>query len=144
MTSCNFSAFSFHDDFHDKRTFITSIQDTDLCCLHGGGRALLGVLALVLAQSLGAPLGSAVKDVLPVLVHLELDDDNLAGVDAHIDGGTVGLLPLDPLDVDPELLPVALHNLANLLALVVTPHHLKVKTDRKAVYCTSNLILFYT
>merc|ERR1719411_130156 len=86
---------------------------TSLCCLHGGGGTLLCVLALVLAQSLGAALGSAVKNVLPVLVHLELDDDNLAGVDAHIDGGTVGLLPLDPLDVDPELLPVALHDLAN-------------------------------
>ena len=38
----------------------------------------------------------------------------LAGVDANIDGGAIGLLPLDPLDVDPELAPVALHDLADL------------------------------
>ena len=38
----------------------------------------------------------------------------LAGVDADVDGGTVGLLPLDPLDVDPELGPVALNNLTHL------------------------------
>merc|ERR1719411_1656856 len=112
----------------DKTLLLLLRQEgiTSLCCLHGGGRTLLGVLALVLAQSLGAALGSAVKNVLPVLVHLELDDDNLAGVDAHIDGGTVSLLPLDPLDVNPELLPVALHNLADLLALVVTPDYLNL------------------
>merc|ERR1712209_218307 len=32
-------------------------------------------------------------------------------------------LPLNPLDVDSELLPVALDNLAHLLTLVVTSHH---------------------
>ena len=37
---------------------------------------------------------------------------------------TVGLLPLDALDVDAELLPVALHDLADLLSLVVAAHHL--------------------
>ena len=35
-------------------------------------------------------------------------------MDAHIDGGTVGLLALDALDVDAELLTVALHHLADL------------------------------
>ena len=35
-------------------------------------------------------------------------------MDADVDGGTVGLLPLDPLDVDPELGPVALNNLTHL------------------------------
>ena len=35
-------------------------------------------------------------------------------MDANIDGGAIGLLSLDPLDVDPELAPVALHDLADL------------------------------
>jgi hypothetical protein len=38
----------------------------------------------------------------------------LAGVDSHVDGGSIGLLTLDPLDVDPQLGPVALDNLADL------------------------------
>ena len=46
-----------------------------------------------------------VQKILAVLVHLQLDNDNLAGVDADIDGGTVGLLPLDTLNVNPELSP---------------------------------------
>ena len=46
-------------------------------------------------------LGPPVQDILPVLIHLELDDGDLAGVDAHVGGGAVCLLPLDPLDVDP-------------------------------------------
>ena len=65
-------------------------------------------------------------------------------MDANVGGGTVGLLPLDALNVDPrkvdsnqdytpilidtndspELGPVALEDLANLLALVVASHHL--------------------
>ena len=35
-------------------------------------------------------------------------------MDSDVDGGAVGLLSLDPLDVDPELAPVALDNLADL------------------------------
>jgi len=66
------------------------------------------VLALVLAESLCASLSPPVQDSLPVLVHLQLDDGDLAGVDADVSGGTVGLLPLDTLNVDPELGPVAL------------------------------------
>merc|ERR1719179_125540 len=85
---------------------------------------LLGIFALVLSKSLSTSLGSAVKDILAVLVHLELDDDDLAGVDTHIDGGTVGLLSLDPLNVNTELLPVTLNNLADLLSLVVSSHYL--------------------
>ena len=60
-----------------RECFITSIQDTDLCCLHGCGRTLLGVLALVLAGGLGAALRAAVDDRLSVLVHLQLDDAHL-------------------------------------------------------------------
>ena len=110
--------------------------------LHGGGDRLFAVLALVLAESLCTSLGSPVQDGFPVLVHLQLDDGDLAGVDAHVGGGAVGLLPLDALNVDPkqnmlnkvsmlgrridspELGPVALKDLADLLALVVTSHHL--------------------
>ena len=47
-------------------------------------------------------------------------------MDANIDGGSVSLLPLDPLNVDAELLPVTLDYLADLLALVVTPGDLKI------------------
>ena len=79
------------------------------------------MLALVLAQCLGTSLGSPVQDGLAVLVHLQLDDHQLAGVDANIDGGSVSLLPLDSLNVDTEFLPVTLDYLADLLALVVTP-----------------------
>ena len=110
--------------------------------LHGGGDRLFAVLALVLAESLCASLCPPVQDGFPVLVHLQLDDGDLAGVDADVGGGTVGLLPLDTLNVDPkknmpdkvsmfgrkidspELGPVALKDLADLLALVVTSHHL--------------------
>ena len=69
--------------------------------LHGGGNRFLAVLALVLAESLCASLCPPVQDGFPVLVHLQLDDGDLAGVDANVSGGTVGLLPLDTLNVDP-------------------------------------------
>ena len=49
-----------------------------------------------------ASLSPPVQDGLPVLVHLQLDDGDLAGVDANVGGGTVGLLPLDTLNVDPK------------------------------------------
>jgi hypothetical protein len=38
----------------------------------------------------------------------------LARVDSNVDGGSIGLLTLDPLDVDSKLGPVALDNLADL------------------------------
>ena len=104
---------------------ITGNESQDLRSLHGSG-ALLCVFALVLAKSLSPALGSPVKDVLAVLVHLELDNDDLTGVDTDIDGGAIGFLPLDPLDVDSEFLPVALYDLAHLLALVVAPNDLKL------------------
>ena len=94
--------------------------------LHSSGRGLLGIFALVLAQSLSASLGSPVQDGLTVLVHLQLDNHQLAGVDTNIDGGSVGLLPLDPLNVDTELLPVTLDYLPNLLAFVVTADNLQI------------------
>merc|ERR1719221_1530689 len=49
-----------------------------LRCLHGSSGALLGVFALLLSKSLGPALGSPVKNVLAVFVHLELDDHDLA------------------------------------------------------------------
>ena len=39
---------------------------------------------------------------------------HLGRVDADVDGGAVGLLPLDPLDVNAELLAVTLDDLADL------------------------------
>ena len=96
-----------------------------LSSLHGSSCRLFCVLALVLSKSFSTALSSAVKDVLTVLVHLQLDNGHLAGVDANIDGGTIGLLPLDPLNVDPELGSVTLDNLSNLLALVVATDNLE-------------------
>lgn len=49
---------------------------------------------------------------------------HLGGVESNIDGSSVGLLSLDPLDVDAELLPVALDDLSDLLAFVVAADHL--------------------
>merc|ERR1719333_1129363 len=49
---------------------------------------------------------------------------SLLGVDTNIDGSSVGFLPLDPLNVDTEFLPVALDYLAHLLALVVASDYL--------------------
>merc|ERR1719290_189463 len=97
-----------------------------LSSLHGSraGCTLLGVLALVLAQSLGPTLRPPVQDILPVLIHLQLHDDHLARMDANINSGSVSLFPLDSLNVDPELASVALYNLAHLLALVMAPHNL--------------------
>merc|ERR1712029_714640 len=78
---------------------------------------------LSLPRASARPLAT-INDVLAVLVHLQLDNDHLAGVDTNIDCGTVSFLSLNPLDVDSELLPVTLDNLAHLLTLVVTSHHL--------------------
>jgi len=115
--------------FSDKSKRITSVS---LCCLHGSSCCrLLCVLALVLAKSFSATLSSAVKDCLAVLIHLQLDNGDLAGVDTNINCGSVGFFSLDPLNVDPELGPVALDYLANLLTLVVTTDNLKCDNGEK-------------
>lgn len=49
---------------------------------------------------------------------------HLAGVDADVHGGAVGLLSLHALNVDDVLLPVDLHYLANLLTFVVATDNL--------------------
>ena len=53
-----------------------------------------------------------VEALLPVRVHLELGDDDLARVDPDLDRGPVGLLPGDALDVDDEFAAGAGDNLA--------------------------------
>ena len=45
---------------------------------------------------------------------------------SDVNGSSVGLLALDPLDVDAELLPVALDDLSDLLSLVVTADDLNL------------------
>lgn len=57
---------------------------------------------------------------------------HLAGVDANMDRGSIGLLSLNTLDVDDILLPVDLHHFANLLAFVVSTDNLFVKNTNKA------------
>jgi hypothetical protein len=47
----------------------------------------------------------------------------LAGVDSNVDGGSISLLTLDPLDVDSQLGSVALDNLADLENI----SHLKIQ-----------------
>lgn len=51
---------------------------------------------------------------------------HLAGVDANMDCGSIGLLSLDTLNVDDVLLPVDLHHFANLLPFVVSTDNLFV------------------
>ena len=45
-------------------------------------------------------------------------------MNANRDCGTIGLLTLDPLNVDHEFLSVAVDHFANLLALVVSANNL--------------------
>lgn len=47
-------------------------------------------------------------------------------MDADVYTGAVGLLPLNALDVDDELLAVDLHHLAHLLTLVVAADNLNM------------------
>lgn len=49
-----------------------------------------------------------------------------------MDCGSIGLLSLDTLDVDDVLLPVDLHNFADLLAFVVSTDNLFVNRGRKS------------
>merc|ERR1719186_686609 len=95
-----------------------------LSCLHSSASSLLCIFPLVLAKSFSTAFSTTVKNVLAIFVHFQLHNGNLTGVDTNINSGTVGFLPLNPLNVDPELGPVALDNLPNLLPLVVTPNHL--------------------
>lgn len=50
-----------------------------------------------------------------------------------MDCGSIGLLSLHTLNVDDVLLPVDLHNLADLLAFVVSTDHLFVNTTTKTL-----------
>lgn len=56
---------------------------------------------------------------------------HLAGVDANMDCGSIGLLSLNTLDVDDVLLPVDLHHFADLLAFVVSTDNLFVNNTSK-------------
>jgi hypothetical protein len=60
----------------------------------------------------------------------------LAGVDSNIDGGPVGLLSLDPLNVDPQLGPVALHHLPHL-------QNLLMKTNNESQICKMKLSIYF-
>mmetsp|Transcript_17958 Transcript_17958/g.15872 ORF Transcript_17958/g.15872 Transcript_17958/m.15872 type:complete len:183 (-) Transcript_17958:6-554(-) len=80
---------------------------------------LLAELALALL-SLGALL--PLQDLLAVLIHLQLADDDLAGINTNVDGRTIDLLPGDALNVDDPLSAVHLGHLA-LTALVGAANH---------------------
>lgn len=99
------------------------------CGFHWSGSGLFGVLALVFSEGGQASLGATIQDSLAVLVHLQLDDQELRGVDADVDVGAVGLLSLYSLNVHNELLSVHLHNLADLVAFVVSADDLKAENN---------------
>lgn len=63
-------------------------------------------------------------------------------MDADIDAGSVGLLPLDALDVDDELLAVDLYYLAHLLTLVVAADNLQ--TDNSLIFVITTQYSFFT
>ena len=77
-------------------------------------RAHLDVSSSVGLLASGLPL----QDGLPVGVELQVGDDDVGRVDTDLDGGTVGLVGGDSLNVDDPLLSVDLDDLA-LLALVL-------------------------
>lgn len=67
----------------------------------------------------------------PVLVQLDVDDNNVTRVDANGDAGAVRLVALHTVDMDHPLLPVNLGDLS-LTTLVLPPDNpdLVVFTDR--------------
>merc|ERR1719474_2048747 len=79
------------------------------------------VFSLGLSQGLKPGLSTSVQDLLTVLVHLQLDNLDIGGVDADRDSGTIGLFTLDPLNVNNIFLSVHLRHFACLLAFVVAP-----------------------
>merc|ERR1712054_410075 len=88
-----------------------------------------GLVALALKLSLRGVL--ALEDGATVLVQLELGDHHVRRVDAHVHGGTVGLLTGDTLDVDDVLLAVHLDDLALAATVDAADHdHLVVLADR--------------
>lgn len=60
------------------------------------------------------------------------NEAHLAGVDADMDCGSVGLLSLHTLDVDDVLFPVDLHYFADLLAFVVSTDNLFIHSTSKS------------
>lgn len=58
---------------------------------------------------------------VPVLVQLDARDNDVAGVDANWDGGTIRLVAVDTVDVDDPLLTVHLGHLAHS-SLVLAPN----------------------
>lgn len=67
---------------------------------------------------------------IPVLVTLDLGDDAVGRVDGQLDGGTVGLVARDTVDVDNPLLAVDLND-TTLTALVGA-------TDNENLIVTAN------
>lgn len=61
---------------------------------------------------------------------------HLAGVDADMDCGSVGLLSLHALNVDDVLFPVDLHNFPNLLAFVMSTDNLFGDNTIKSSMCS--------
>ena len=78
----------------------------------GNKRKLGSSFLVVLGLSVGLLARLAGNDLLAVLVELEAGDDDVRGVDAEGDGGTVGLLAVDALHVDDPLLAGDLGDLA--------------------------------
>lgn len=72
-----------------------------------------------------------VEESSPVLVQLDVDDNNVARVDANGDAGAIRLVALHTVDMDHPLLPVDLGDLS-LTTFVLSPDNpdLVVFADR--------------
>lgn len=84
----------------------------------------------------------SVKDGLAALVHLDLGDFDIRGIDTDVDGLTVGLVSGAALHVDDVLLSVDSDHLA-LLALEVTTKdsHLIILADREGANLIRSIII---
>nr|GMD49390.1 Os11g0151100 [Ipomoea batatas] len=90
------SNFKFDASTLRKKTLVNSSG--------GGGNILDGEFAFVLTG--GSAFGLPVEQSLAILVELQLGDHDLGGVDTHVDGRAIDLLPGDPLDMDDPFLTV--------------------------------------
>jgi len=97
---------------------------------HRDANITLRELALILLRFPILPI----EDSLPVLVHLNLGDNTVAGVDANLDRHLIGLLAGDTLNVDDVFLPVAGEHLPLALVLAAHDAHLIVLAHRQRAH----------
>lgn len=78
---------------------------------------------------------SAEEDLTAGLVHLQLSNDDVRGVNSHKDSLSIGLIPSALLDVNHVLLSVySLHLAGDPLETATDDLHLVIATDRDCVH----------